>query len=107
MDPRTTDIVKYGEALVATKQSTPQRGKGTLVRDKIFEKAKGEAEKLGPMNGMEPTVCIFQYSPRRWGYGVRFYPKGGLPRIEHFRDGLVITPVWQGGKMLRVRRRGR
>lgn len=75
-----------------------------------------QASRLEAMNGVEPWVIITQFSPRRWSYGIRFYPIGRPWTVEHFtgngirsdvreKGGYENYPVCRPGDKVAVRRR--
>ncbi len=92
-----------------------RRGTGTRSGSP-FATVLAQASRLEAMNGMEPWVIVMQHSPRRWSYGVRFYPIGRKWTVEHFtgngirsdvreKGGYDVYPVCRPGDKTAARRR--
>lgn len=76
------------------------RGTGTLWGSSLAEVRRQAAGlKTIHSTGREPWICVFQNAPRRWSYGIRFYPVGGA-HVEHLTGpdyGTVVRPIEKGG----------
>jgi hypothetical protein len=74
------------------KQGTGRRHGSSLAHQRAL------AARLTSINNMEPWICVFQHTPNRWSYGIRFYPVDGA-KVEHLTGpdyGSIIRPVEKG-----------